>query len=134
MSRHLKRRSRRNYGRRSSTRGFCARTRRRREEGRTMVVPRRIDSHVHFWQLARGDYRWLTPALAPIYRDFGPDELAPLIEAAGIDAVVLVQAAPSEAETHFLLDWATRYDRVAGVVGWVDMEARDAPGRIAALA
>jgi len=104
-----------------------------------MVVPanspsRRIDSHVHFWQFARGDYGWLTPALAPIYRDFGRDELAPLIEAAGIDAVVLVQAAPSEAETHFLLDWAARYDRVAGVVGWVDMEARGAPAHIAALA
>jgi L-fuconolactonase len=94
----------------------------------------RIDSHVHFWQLARGDYVWLTSALAPIYRDFGRDELAPLIAAAGIDAVVLVQAAPSEAETHFLLDWAARYDRVAGVVGWVDLEARNAPERIAALA
>ena len=29
---------------------------------------RRIDAHQHFWQLARGDYGWLTPALAPIYR------------------------------------------------------------------
>src|SRR5260221_6095110 len=94
---------------------------------------RRIDSHVHFWQLARGDYGWLTPQLAPIYRDFGRDELAPLIAAADIDAIVLVQAAPSEAETLFLLDWAARYERIAGVVGWVDMAALDAPERIAAL-
>ena len=28
-----------------------------------------IDAHFHCWQLARGDYGWLTPALAPIYRD-----------------------------------------------------------------
>jgi L-fuconolactonase len=95
---------------------------------------RRIDSHVHFWALARGDYGWLTPALAPLYRDFGRDELAPLIAAAGVDAVVLVQAAPSEAETHYLLSQAAQYDRVAGVVGWVDMVAGDAPARIAALA
>ncbi|MCZ8255987.1 MAG: amidohydrolase, partial [Polaromonas sp.] len=27
-----------------------------------------IDAHFHCWQLARGDYGWLTPALAPIYR------------------------------------------------------------------
>jgi L-fuconolactonase len=95
---------------------------------------RRIDSHVHFWALARGDYGWLTPELGPLYRDFGQDDLAPLIAAAAIDAVVLVQAAPSEAETGYLLDAAARYDRVAGVVGWVDMAARNAPSRIAALA
>ena len=28
-----------------------------------------IDAHFHAWQIARGDYGWLTPALAPIYRD-----------------------------------------------------------------
>jgi L-fuconolactonase len=95
---------------------------------------KRIDSHVHFWALARGDYGWLTPDLAPLYRDFGRDDLAPLIAAAAIDAVILVQAAPSEAETRYLLNAAARYDRVAGVVGWVDMAARDAPSRIAALA
>ena len=38
---------------------------------------RRVDGHVHFWALARGDYGWLTPNLAAIYRDFGRDELAP---------------------------------------------------------
>ena len=36
-----------------------------------------IDSHQHFWRLDRGDYGWLTPALAPIYRDYLPDHLAP---------------------------------------------------------
>ena len=30
----------------------------------------RIDAHHHVWRLDRGDYGWLTPALAPIYRDF----------------------------------------------------------------
>ena len=28
-----------------------------------------VDAHFHCWQLARGDYGWLTPALAPIHRD-----------------------------------------------------------------
>ncbi|TMJ21776.1 MAG: amidohydrolase, partial [Alphaproteobacteria bacterium] len=30
----------------------------------------RIDAHHHLWALSRGDYGWLTPDLAPIYRDF----------------------------------------------------------------
>jgi L-fuconolactonase len=98
------------------------------------MTERRIDAHQHFWRLDRGDYHWLTPALAPIYRDFGPADLAPLIAAAGVTGTILVQAAPSEAETRFMLATARESGNVAGVVGWVDMEALDAPARIGELA
>lgn len=94
----------------------------------------RIDAHQHFWTLARGDYGWLTPALGAIYRDFTPTDLAPLGAQAGIDATVLVQAAPTSEETDFLLEIAARTPWVAGVVGWVDMRADDAPEQIATLA
>ena len=95
----------------------------------------RIDAHHHFWRLARGDYGWLTPALAPIYRDFGIEDLTPLLAPAGISGTVLVQAAPSEAETEFLLGLAGESDGlVKAVVGWIDFEARDAPRRLARLA
>lgn len=82
----------------------------------------RIDSHQHFWSLARGDYGWLTPALAPLYRDFLPADLAPLLADAGVDRTVLVQAAPTVDETRYLLDLAKSGEFIAGVVGWVDME------------
>ncbi|WID99235.1 amidohydrolase family protein [Bosea vestrisii] len=94
----------------------------------------RIDAHQHFWSLARGDYGWLTPALGPIHRDFGPADLAPLLTQHGIDRTILVQAAPTEAETAFLLDIAARTPFVAGVVGWADFDAPDIAERIAALA
>jgi len=93
-----------------------------------------IDAHQHFWELARGDYGWLTPALAPIDRDFGPSDLRPILGRHGIARTVLIQAAPTEAETRYLLDIANRTDFVAGVVGWTDFEAPEAPNRIAALA
>lgn len=83
----------------------------------------RVDSHQHFWRVARGDYRWLRadePSLAPLLRDFGPDDLAPLRAAHGVVRTVLVQAADSTAETDFMLDLAARHDFIAGVVGWVD--------------
>lgn len=99
-----------------------------------MTRPPRIDSHQHFWRLSRGDYGWLSPALGPIHRDFEPSDLAPLLAAHGIDATILVQAAPSEAETRFLLGLAAATPFVAGVVGWADFAAPDAPARIAALA
>ncbi|HEY1753283.1 MAG TPA: amidohydrolase family protein [Caulobacteraceae bacterium] len=95
----------------------------------------RIDAHQHFWRPSRGDYGWLTPGAHPdICRDFGPDDLAPLLRRAGVDATVLVQAAPTAAETGFLLAIAAAAPFVAGVVGWVDLEAADAPARIEALA
>lgn len=94
----------------------------------------RIDAHQHFWRLERGDYGWLTPALAPIYRDFGPEDLAPLLAAGGIDGTVLVQAAPTVAETEFLLEIAARTPFVKGVVGWVNAEAPEAVAETARLA
>jgi L-fuconolactonase len=97
-------------------------------------MSRRIDAHLHFWQLDRGDYGWLTPALAPLWHDFLPADSLPLLDDRGIDAVIAVQAAPSLAETRFLLDLARQQPRIEGVVGWVDMAASDAADRIAELA
>lgn len=94
----------------------------------------RLDAHQHFWKVARGDYGWLTPALAPLHRDFGPRDLEPLLTERGLDGTILVQAAPTPAETEYLLDLAARTPFVLGVVGWVDFEARDAPEALARLA
>jgi L-fuconolactonase len=63
-----------------------------------------------------------------------PVDLAPLLKEHDVGATVLVQAAPTEAETHFLLGLAREHAFIAGVVGWVDFEAADAAVRIAALA
>ncbi len=71
----------------------------------------------------RGDYGWLLdgpPALDPIRRDFDLDDLRAAMP--GIEVAVLVQAAPSVAETEFLLGCARAgAPRVGGVVGWVDL-------------
>ena len=61
----------------------------------------RIDAHQHFWHIARGDYSWLTPALGAIYRDFNPEDLAPNPATHATPAPILVQAAPTHAETAF---------------------------------
>ena len=90
-------------------------------------MPTTVDAHHHVWSLARGDYGWLTSDLAPIHRDFALKDLAPLREQAGISGTVLVQAAPTVAETQYLLDVAARSDgAVLGVVGWADLAAPDA--------
>lgn len=85
-----------------------------------------IDAHQHFWRLSRGDYPWPNPDVAPIFRDFGPDDLRPLLSRAGVTRTVLVQATDTVAETEWLLDLAKEFPVVAGVVGWVDLAAADA--------
>jgi L-fuconolactonase len=86
-----------------------------------------IDSHQHFWRIGRGDYGWLGPDLAPLYRDFEPKDLHPLLDRHGIARSILVQAAPTVAETEFMLETAAATSFVAGVVGWVEFTAPDAP-------
>ncbi|GAB7524671.1 amidohydrolase family protein [Paraburkholderia sp. 2C] len=98
-----------------------------------MTTPQ-IDAHQHYWDPSRGDYGWLTPALAPLYRVFGPAELAPLRERAGVARTVVVQAAPTVEETRYLLDLARNEASVAGVVGWVPLLEPDAPALIEELA
>jgi L-fuconolactonase len=92
-----------------------------------------IDAHQHYWRKQRGDYGWLERAPAPLRRDFLPVHMQAERELSGVDACVLVQAAPTEAETRYLFALAHADGDVLGVVGWVDFEAVDVEARIRAL-
>ncbi|WP_200953735.1 amidohydrolase [Duganella sp. Root336D2] len=94
----------------------------------------RVDAHQHFWRLADRKGAWPPPQLAPLYRDFYPEDLGGLLRRHGVAATVLVQSLPNEADTHFLLDLSERYSFIGAVVGWADLKAPDAAQRIAALA
>jgi L-fuconolactonase len=89
-----------------------------------------IDSHQHFWDPVRGDYGWLRPG-TPLCRAYQPGDLGPLLRAVGIQGSILVQAAPTTAETDYLLQLARVTSWIFGVVGWIDMAARNAPEQIA---
>lgn len=84
-----------------------------------------VDAHQHFWDPARGDYGWLKPD-SPIHRAFSTADLRLLLVQTGVDATILVQAAPSAAETDYMLSIAQRARFILGVVGWIDLEAADA--------
>ena len=80
-----------------------------------------VDAHHHLWDPAERDYPWMTGRLAAIRRRFDPDDLRPLLAAAGVDATIAVQAVSSPAETRHLLAVAAGGGPVAGVVGWADL-------------
>jgi L-fuconolactonase len=67
----------------------------------------------------------MTGEAAALRRPFGPEDLAPLLRACGVDRSVVVQARMDVAETRELLEIAAGTDFVVGVVGWVDLAAPD---------
>lgn len=81
-----------------------------------------IDAHLHLWDRSDGGYAWISPELGPLDRDFGPDEAAAELAAAGVDAAILVQADDSARDTRFMLDVASAHEWVVGVVGWVPLD------------
>lgn len=93
-----------------------------------------IDAHFHTWQLARGDYAWLSPASGAIYRDIHISDWQSVAQAVGVHAGVLVQAAPTLAETQYLLALAAAHPCVLGVVGWVDLVGPEAVQHLQRLA
>ena len=82
-----------------------------------------IDAHQHFWQLSQPfDYLWLDRAeLAPIRRDYLPEDLRPLIQRAGVERTIFVQTQHNLEENRWALRLAREHDFLAGVVGWVDL-------------
>ncbi|MGJ6979291.1 amidohydrolase family protein [Aestuariimicrobium soli] len=90
-----------------------------------------IDTHLHLWDLGRrtddpGAYPWLGPQHGDLFRDHLPAEARQVLDQAGVDRAVLVQAEDSLAETDLMLDWAERHDWIAGVVGWLPLRDPDA--------
>ena len=81
-----------------------------------------IDAHVHVWTRSTDPQPWIdSKTMEPIDRDFTMDDLAAELDAVGVRTAVVVQSSNSINETRRLLAGAS--DRVAGVVGWLDLTA-----------
>ena len=90
----------------------------------------RIDAHQHFWRYDPGEYGWIDDSMAALRRDFLPEDLQREMSSAGFDACVAVQARQTIEETRWLLALAEAHPFIAGVVGWVDLQAPDVRARI----
>lgn len=90
-----------------------------------------IDAHQHFWQYHPATHSWMNDEMKSIRRDFLPGDLHPLLVNQQITGCVAVQAAQTEAETGFLVTLSEKNPWIKGVVGWVDLCARDIEDRLA---
>ena len=82
-----------------------------------------IDAHQHFWLHDPAEYGWIDDSMARLRRDFLPADIKSEMDRVGIDACIAVQARQSLEETRWLLELADANPFIAGVVGWVDLQA-----------
>ena len=87
--------------------------------------PLRLDAHQHFWRYDAAAYPWIGRDMGSLRRDFQPDDLRPLLDTAGLDGCIAVQARACTSETDQLLNLAQRYPWIRAVVGWLDLCASD---------
>lgn len=65
-----------------------------------------------------------------IRKDFLPSDLKLVLREKGVDGTVAIEASHSEKETEFLLNLATEFPFIKGVVGWVDLCAENVEQRL----
>lgn len=93
-----------------------------------------VDSHHHLWDLDVRDQTWMTGAeLDPLRRDFLPPDLLAALKGTSVDSTVLVQTVADPDETPEMLVLAETVDKIAAVVGWVDLTAGYARERLGRL-
>lgn len=81
-------------------------------------MTRIIDAHQHFWRTAAQAQPWRQAAHAELERDFSPEDLHKDLDAARVDATVLMQSVDESAENDRLAAYG-HDERVAGVVYWL---------------
>lgn len=81
----------------------------------------KIDSHQHYWKSHGQEEK--SKRNGSRNQSYLPEHLKPVLRKAGIDKTIVVQTSPTEEETSFLLKLAEEENTIAGVVGWLDLEA-----------
>lgn len=91
----------------------------------------RIDAHQHFWKFDPIRDSWITEAeMSSIRKNFLPEDLKPLLKLNNINSCIAVQSSQSEEDNNFLLGLATENSFIAGIVGWIDLQAGDLEERL----
>ena len=93
----------------------------------------RIDAHQHFWRYSASEYGWIDDTMAVLRKDFLPPDAADAMRLTAFDAGIAVQARQTLEETRWLLALADAHPSIAGVVGWIDLQAGE-KGVLAQLA
>jgi L-fuconolactonase len=87
----------------------------------------RIDAHHHLWRYSKKEYGWIAGDMAPIARDFLPQDLQKVLTSSGMQGGITVQARQTLEETQSLLNFAQEFPFIRGVVGWAPIARPEFP-------
>jgi L-fuconolactonase len=91
----------------------------------------RIDAHQHFWNYDPQRHTWMSENMNVLKTNLLPIHLLPHLETCGLAGCVAVQADQSEDENTFLLQLAENQNFIQGIVGWIDLKAKNIEERLA---
>jgi L-fuconolactonase len=95
----------------------------------------RFDTHLHVWWPGDGAAVRIRTTLPDLDRDFSFERMRSTLLATRVSRVILVAAAQQEDQNARLVEIAKKNpDLVAGVIGWLDVEARDVELRVSTYA
>ena len=89
-----------------------------------------IDAHQHYWEFDPDRDRWITEEMKILQNNYLPSDAEILFNQNHISGSVAVQADSSESENQFLLELASHYPFIRGVVGWIDLQSVDLEERL----
>ena len=92
-----------------------------------------IDAHHHLWHFTPEEFGWLEGPLAPLRRDFTTADLTQVMQQAGMDGAITVQARQTLEETNWLLETAATTSAIKGVVGWAPIASPNFPEHLEPL-
>lgn len=87
----------------------------------------RIDAHQHFWRYQPQDYGWISDDMPALKQDRLPADVLPLMQSQQVNGCIAVQARQTADETPFLVELASQYPWIAGVIGWLDLRSNRLP-------
>src|SRR5665213_1199272 len=91
---------------------------------------RRIDAHQHFWMYDPIRDGWMPDDMPMIKRDFLPKDLEPVLKDNGFEGCITVQSEQAEIENEFQLENAKKNNFIKGIVGWIDLQAKNVKDRL----
>lgn len=85
----------------------------------------KIDAHQHFWRYQEQKYPWIGVGMDALRKDYLPAQFEGLMQSAGLEGSIAVQARQVPEETTWLLELADTHSFIKGVVGWFDLRSAD---------
>ncbi|MEW7009946.1 amidohydrolase family protein [Lentilitoribacter sp. EG35] len=94
-----------------------------------MMMENAIDAHVHLWDPQRRDDILICDTHPELNDKATSVALRAHLAGCGFSRAIVVQSAPDDSHSEWLIKHASRLDQIAGVVAWIDPTATDALDR-----